>query len=661
MHQNMSTIQNLMNCRVKFEEQQILQNRVIVPFDFNKMKYEVGQWVDVKDTIDQWLEAQVLQVRNNQAFVHYNGWGTRWDEWIDFNSPRIAPFKTYTTQSPTTIFLSPYPSVACDANVEPQPRSIDSFYYLEKSVGSINDICKMIEYMSKLRKKNLSRFNEVRETIVKEEKEKSQIRKDDFVENRERENQFKQNTNTINFNNNLSPNDYELLFNASQLIPLLDRCGRMFCDMSLHLSHLVLNPSLYPQLLLGYNQNIEVSDTLSCTSGYSMYTNESSSITGLQGHQIEQNFLQNFNRNIQNSNQLITNYNMNHLNNNPNANYSNTTNTQQNHIGSYNQYNTTGSSPELPFIQRLQNSHSHIQSNPHSHADTFPKINLQVPSLLSPGETLLQSGINAFPEPNIDIYVHTLVGPNQPSNTNSTSNVLNNTSHNTNLNPNRNQTDRGTVNINNQNINNNLANINPGGVQNYSLNSLINQNLLANRSQSHINSHTTSSTLPNNTNNTHESEIQNRLNNTTSNQTSGANITNQTTNTQSNQSDIINNLLGNLMNMLGSTGNRRGSTTSESSNTSFNYPNSSGNVNTLSNTNHIINGTSTNTNTNSNNIITANTNISNRIVNSSQSLNNLTSRVIGNQSNSANNSTYKETSSQTDMTLNLLSLNKDNK
>jgi hypothetical protein len=54
---------------------------------------EVGQWVDVKDTIDQWLEAQVIRVRGNQAYVHYNGWGTRWDEWIDFSSPRIAHFK----------------------------------------------------------------------------------------------------------------------------------------------------------------------------------------------------------------------------------------------------------------------------------------------------------------------------------------------------------------------------------------------------------------------------------------------------------------------------------------------------------------------------------------------------------------------------------------
>jgi hypothetical protein len=70
-----------------------MTSKTITPFDFNKSKYEVGQWVDVKDTIDQWLEAQIIQVRNNMVYVHYNGWGTRWDEWIEMNSPRIAAFK----------------------------------------------------------------------------------------------------------------------------------------------------------------------------------------------------------------------------------------------------------------------------------------------------------------------------------------------------------------------------------------------------------------------------------------------------------------------------------------------------------------------------------------------------------------------------------------
>jgi hypothetical protein len=106
MHQNIINLQNILNCRSKFDDQLIQnkenkdynnnisnKNHTITGFDFSKSKLEVGQWIDVKDTIDQWLEAQVVKVRNNEAYVHYNGWGTRWDEWIDFSSPRIANFK----------------------------------------------------------------------------------------------------------------------------------------------------------------------------------------------------------------------------------------------------------------------------------------------------------------------------------------------------------------------------------------------------------------------------------------------------------------------------------------------------------------------------------------------------------------------------------------
>ena len=65
-------------------------------YDFSKRKLVIGQWIDVKDTIDQWLEAEVINVNESQVYVHYNGWGRRWDEWIDMNSPRIAAFRTYT-------------------------------------------------------------------------------------------------------------------------------------------------------------------------------------------------------------------------------------------------------------------------------------------------------------------------------------------------------------------------------------------------------------------------------------------------------------------------------------------------------------------------------------------------------------------------------------
>jgi len=85
-------------------------------FQTQYMKFFVGQWVDVKDTIDQWLEAQIAKISDSKAFIHYNGWGSRWDEWIDLNSPRIAMFRTHTIQLPTSKYNSPCPNIKPDAD-----------------------------------------------------------------------------------------------------------------------------------------------------------------------------------------------------------------------------------------------------------------------------------------------------------------------------------------------------------------------------------------------------------------------------------------------------------------------------------------------------------------------------------------------------------------
>jgi hypothetical protein len=39
-------------------------------------KFFKGQWIDVKDTVAQWLEATVMDINieESKIFVHYNGW-----------------------------------------------------------------------------------------------------------------------------------------------------------------------------------------------------------------------------------------------------------------------------------------------------------------------------------------------------------------------------------------------------------------------------------------------------------------------------------------------------------------------------------------------------------------------------------------------------------
>lgn len=86
-------------------------------FNFKKRKLFKGQWIDVKDTIEQWLEAQVIDVKDNRVYVHYNGWGTRWDEWLDMESDRIRPFRFHTRQTNYSHYQSPFPVIKPDANV----------------------------------------------------------------------------------------------------------------------------------------------------------------------------------------------------------------------------------------------------------------------------------------------------------------------------------------------------------------------------------------------------------------------------------------------------------------------------------------------------------------------------------------------------------------
>jgi hypothetical protein len=88
-------------------------------FNLNKRILAKGQWVDVKDTVEQWLEAQVIEVSedNKMVKIHYNHWSTRWDEWIETNSPRIMPFRYHTRQSTLTNYHSPFPNKKPDMGV----------------------------------------------------------------------------------------------------------------------------------------------------------------------------------------------------------------------------------------------------------------------------------------------------------------------------------------------------------------------------------------------------------------------------------------------------------------------------------------------------------------------------------------------------------------
>ena len=123
-------------------------------------------------------------------------------------------FKTYTLQTPLAFSVSPYPAIPCDSNIEQQERPIDSFYYTEKTKNHMENLLGDINKLLDLRKKNSPLFTE------------DKFDKDNF----------------------------EILFKATQMIPFLDRVGKMLSDISLVLSHFVVNPNYYSSFLFGYKR-----------------------------------------------------------------------------------------------------------------------------------------------------------------------------------------------------------------------------------------------------------------------------------------------------------------------------------------------------------------------------------------------------------------------
>ena len=218
LRQNLDEVENLMLQRTSLANLEIEQT-----FTLNTPKFSLGQWIDVKDTVGQWLEAQVAKIHGDMIYVHFNGWGSRWDEWIQKDSPRMSQFRTYTIQSPLCPFLSPYPYIEPDASEHEIPsREVsynDSIIRYIQSYDKVRGmIIKYLQTKMELSKqRNLVQYCNQLE-IPEETKIPSKCRLEEFKNEREKQ--------------ILTERKMKLL--CGQLSPILDRMGRMMSDMSSH-------------------------------------------------------------------------------------------------------------------------------------------------------------------------------------------------------------------------------------------------------------------------------------------------------------------------------------------------------------------------------------------------------------------------------------------
>ncbi|RLN45956.1 hypothetical protein BBJ29_003636 [Phytophthora kernoviae] len=194
-------------------------------------QFFVGQWLDVKDTVNQWLESTVMDIAGGKVLVHYHGWPTRWDEWIDFDSDRIATFRTRTLHTQSTQRMSPVPTT----RVPSAPQ-----------VGD-NDVRRMVVDVRNLMREmmpHIDRLADLCEDDLRREQMTNQAQSNEAVSVGESSEQ------TINFDapNQSTPvvpetRDNEVSEMAHLVAPLFDRFGRLLMD-----SVRYLDPLLRPEL-----------------------------------------------------------------------------------------------------------------------------------------------------------------------------------------------------------------------------------------------------------------------------------------------------------------------------------------------------------------------------------------------------------------------------
>eukprot|EP00475_Leptophrys_vorax_P032356 TRINITY_DN4980_c0_g1_i3.p1 TRINITY_DN4980_c0_g1~~TRINITY_DN4980_c0_g1_i3.p1 ORF type:complete len:341 (+),score=69.65 TRINITY_DN4980_c0_g1_i3:29-1051(+) len=61
-------------------------------------RIKVGDLIDAQDRQGKWYESVVQAIKDGQFLVHYNGWSSKWDEWISIESDRLAELHTHSAK-----------------------------------------------------------------------------------------------------------------------------------------------------------------------------------------------------------------------------------------------------------------------------------------------------------------------------------------------------------------------------------------------------------------------------------------------------------------------------------------------------------------------------------------------------------------------------------
>ena len=238
IHQSLQTVDlmfDILNPRVEDE---------IIGFDNRQRRFFVGQWVDVLDTVEQWLEAQVTDIyltdQSSQVYIHYSGWPSQWDEWIDTSSQRIQPFHSYTNQSITSPMHSPYPTNPIDDERLRLQGPYNPYLFLQQGSTILSKMKIMLERyynfnMLHKYEKIGEKVTELRNRLnISHAEESKDWNSDNESADYFMGNEDKDSVESVEIasNENGMSTETELSLLTVQTAPLLDRTGRLLTDLA---------------------------------------------------------------------------------------------------------------------------------------------------------------------------------------------------------------------------------------------------------------------------------------------------------------------------------------------------------------------------------------------------------------------------------------------
>ena len=206
--QNIDNLYNMYNNLIDLDIEKSKKIKCLYCLNTNT-KFKVGQWIDVKDHSDNWIEGQVTSVKENKIKVQYIGFPPNMNEWLNVTSDRVALFRTYTLQNNLKNFYSLYPNKSQEYNREQihAEENTPIYYTGIKKFEPLNN--HLIIFMD-LFKEKIKKIIKIKEKV----NIKDALTKDEFLDN-----------------------ERYFYLSCIQLYPLLDRLGRIFIDIANYLMY----------------------------------------------------------------------------------------------------------------------------------------------------------------------------------------------------------------------------------------------------------------------------------------------------------------------------------------------------------------------------------------------------------------------------------------